>query len=55
MASKRRKEPGRKGPPAKKPQPGSLPSKDEILQYVQAAQGKVGNREIARAIYRLCQ
>ena len=51
MASKRPREPGRKGPPATKPQPGSLPTKDQILEYVQAAQGKVGNREIARAFH----
>ena len=51
MASKKRNEQGRKGPPAIKPQPGKLPSKDDILQYVQAAQGKVGNREIARAFH----
>ena len=29
--------------------PGGLPGKDEILRYVQAAQGKAGKREIARA------
>ena len=39
MASKRRREPGSKGPPVTKPKPGSLPTKEQILEYVQAAQG----------------
>jgi ribonuclease R len=51
MANKRRREPGSKGPPVTKPKPGSLPTKEQILEYVQAAQGKVGNREIARAFH----
>jgi ribonuclease R len=36
--------------PARKPGPGGvLPTKDDILAFVQGAKGKVGNREIARA------
>ena len=46
MASK----PGKRGAPAaEKPQNGGLPSKAQIVAFLNSAQGKAGKREIARA------
>ena len=36
-------------PASKPPRTGGLPSREEVLQFLQQAQGKVGKREIAKA------
>jgi ribonuclease R len=44
----RKDKPKKQGHPAP-PEEGALPSREQILQYVKSAQGKVGKREISRA------
>ncbi len=43
------KRPGKKGPASHTPADGGLPSKDQIIQFLNSANGKAGKREIARA------